>query len=823
MRILSRARTALCGLLVLGLCSLGMPAGPSALAKAETQAAQPMQTQEPTQAAQTEETAPTAQTLASSLPVQVGVDETSAEEDVAHYEPVAESGQLTMYADMEKGWFAVRNNASGCWWYSHPNDVLTDTTTTGSLRQELRSDLVVGYMFSEQSASGAVNYANSQTGPVRDKTVSVTRIPNGIQVVYDFMAIGIRVPVTYTLEAGASGEEAELKASVLCGGILEGSAFLDAKRAEGASEEELSSVQTGLLLNLWLLPSFGAQACLQDAQADTASVPEGYAFVPDGSGALITFDQSPAIESAYSKMVYGEDAALEKQTVSTVEQNILLPVFGVVRDQDAMVGIITRGEGAASIAAYKANPDCHYTGVSSRVHFRLLAGTTLYKNQSNSREVTQASDTLGFVDSYEITYRFLSGDKADYSGMAEAYRQYLLDTEQMAERTQTPAVVLDILGAADVTANFLGFSYAKTTALTSFEQAAAMVEELNAGGVDHVAVRYLGWNGGLMNRKVVTSARPLSILGGEKAFQTLKERLEAAGNPFYPDVDFLRFTKNGSGYKASRDAIQTVFGLTAGQNEYLRSTYEPSSAIAPYYLLTPGRLQEAVSAFLPSYGELGASGISLSTMSYLYYSDLGDQHPFYRAGLQDVYKALLQDMAGYDVAAQSANAYMLAAAQRVIDVPVDSSDEDIFACSVPFYQIVTHGYVATSTPAMNTAYDQQLAFLKTVETGSELYYTVMDADPTVLQTTRHNGYYNAGYSAWKDVIMQQYASYAPLLESIYDQPITEHLRLSEDVYRTVYGNGIAVTVNYGGQPYSLPDGRTVPAKDFIWTEGSADA
>lgn len=166
---------------------------------------------------------------------------------------------------------------------------------------------------------------------------------------------------------------------------------------------------------------------------------------------------------------------------------------------------------------------------------------------------------------------------------------------------------------------------------------------------------------------------------------------------------------------------------------------------------------------------------------------------------------------------------MLAAAERVIGVPVDSSEEDVFERSIPFYQMVTHGYVATTAPAMNTAYDQQSAFLKAVETGSELYYEVMAADPTLLQTTRHNQYYNASYSAWKNTILEQYGAYASLLKEIYDQPITGHVRMTDDVYQTVYANGIAVVVNYGEQSYTLSDGRQVRAGNFIWTEGESHA
>lgn len=82
---------------------------------------------------------------------------------------------------------------------------------------------------------------------------------------------------------------------------MEGSAFLEAKRQEGITSEELEAVQESRLLNVWLLPSFGAQTSSQDAETDTD--PEGYVFVPDGSGALLDLKQSPRVEALYEQMV----------------------------------------------------------------------------------------------------------------------------------------------------------------------------------------------------------------------------------------------------------------------------------------------------------------------------------------------------------------------------------------------------------------------------------------------------------------------------------------------------------------------------------------
>src|SRR5699024_9627512 len=102
---------------------------------------------------------------------------------------------------------------------------------------------------------------------------------------------------------------------------------------------------------------------------------------------------------------------------------------------------------------------------------------------------------------YTVRYWCLDGDNASYSGMAVAYRNYLIEEKGLKKTELSPALNLNIYGAIDVKANFLGIPYKKLKSLTSFSEAAEMTAYLSENGVGGLSVRYEGWtNNGFFNK-----------------------------------------------------------------------------------------------------------------------------------------------------------------------------------------------------------------------------------------------------------------------------------------------------------------------------------
>ena len=78
---------------------------------------------------------------------------------------------------------------------------------------------------------------------------------------------------------------------------------------------------------------------------------KGTMLVPDGSGALINFNSGKTRYPSYQQLVYGQDNTMARTEDSAREEAVRLPVFGIIRENSAFLGIIEQGESVATINA----------------------------------------------------------------------------------------------------------------------------------------------------------------------------------------------------------------------------------------------------------------------------------------------------------------------------------------------------------------------------------------------------------------------------------------------------------------------------------------
>lgn len=736
------------------------------------------------------------------LPIQLGVTDETIEENIAHYIPISKSNDQLLYVDMEKGWLALKNLESGKIWYSIPNDSQLDKITSGNTRLELRSDILIGFKNPTNSASTEnILTAYSHKECVRNKTVKVTRIDNGVRIEYDFENQKIYIPVEYTLRDGY------LQARLDIAGILQGKPYTDYKIKQGVSPEALNEIVQGILVNVTILPAFGAQ--------NTAA--NGYLFVPDGSGALIGFDPIDTADNYYSEMVYGDEPAIKKRSVNTKTQRIRIPVFGTFEGDNALMSIITQGDAAASIRAIRSNKFCNYTGVSSTANVQLAAKTIIYENDyANRSTIMKISDLGTTIQNYVVRYYTLSGSDAHYVGMAHKYQQYLTDEKGMNKTVNKPTLVLNLYGSTDVKASFLGVPYEKQKNLTTFDQALGIMKALKLGGIDSISLKYIGWNNyGLLNDKMVKKASPLSNLGGNNDFQKLNQYMKDNNLPFYPQVDFVNFRSSGNDISAYSDCIKTTFGEVALQDEFMQSTFTPSRKIEPFRMLNPLNLLKISERFLDSYKNLNLNSIAFDTVGDTVYSNLDKKNGIYRSNTPLIYDELFKTYKNSDInyAVDGGNAYSVVNADHIFSTPVYSSSYNIFTNTVPFYQIVFHGIKNLSGISQINSTDSTTSFLKSVETGIELQFDGMYENSAILGNTRYSKLFSTTFNLWEKDAANKYKQYYPLLEKIYDQKIVMHKLLEEGVYKTTYSNGISVIVNYNDVPY-----QGIKARGFAQAE-----
>lgn len=715
------------------------------------------------------------------LPVQPGVTADTAEYDLAYYQKAAETANAVLYADFKNGYFALKNKTSGKIWYSVPNDMLTDEITTGAKRSEIFSQIVLNYVFADgQYEITGAQHADSYTSCVMaEDGISVEKLSNGIRVIYRFEDVGVVLPVEYTLENDS------LAVTVV--------------------RDQMKISDDCILMGINVLPSFGAGN----------SQDQGWLFVPDGSGAIVNFNNGIKSLNKYDKYVYCDELAIPKETSRVHEERILIPVFSTKVENDTLTGIIASGDAAASIAYFNGNSDCGYNCISSVVHFLNFAQRENIIKGKTSSKISTADYNL---KNYQVRYYMGTGENADIAGIAATYRDYLTSEKEFSGAAVNPTMNLNLYGFVETEASFLGIPYTKRKVLTTADQALLILEELEKKGINNVSVKYIGWsNAGVDNKKVPSVAKVNGKIGRLSDFASLAQRIIDQGGMFYPEVDLLRYTKGGNGVSKTRDSIKTPFQVISSMHSYLPSNFEIDTRASSFYLLTPQKIAKISGAYLKSYQKMNIDTIALSTIGQLTYSNFSNKLSFNRAGLPDIYDTVLAayQKAGIKTAFTNANAYVFAYADRIFEVPVQSSGFDSFDYDVPFYQMVLHGKVNMTSPAIMQSSNPTFVYLKSVEYGMELLYNGIYTDSSDLTGTAFDYLYSSDYGLWIDDAVKKYTAYAPLQKLIYNSEIVSNIEIASGVKKTVYQNGVTVYVNYNDQVV-IAENISISPKSFAY-------
>lgn len=536
---------------------------------------------------------------------------------------------------------------------------------------------------------------------------------------------------------------------------------------------------------------------------------EGYIFVPDGSGALINFNNKAAV--GYSARVYGSDLAIQERLNKSKTEVISMPVFGAVKNDAAMFAIVTSGDAAADISAGTQNSDSWYNFVYSTLNIRSTYEKLMFSadKTDRSRSTAYSKNLLiqGF-NKYTVRY-YLLPENSGYVEMAEVYRGYLIDEKGLERSVSEPKFNIELIGAIDVKANFLGFSYYKTKSLTSYSEAVDILKKLQELGIEDIRLRYIGWNNnGITNKNVMKSATTMRVLGGKGEFTALNGFAKENNITVDYDIDMLRFYGGSKKYKVS-----SPFNEAISFSRYLRSVYATDISKRSWYMLSAKYLVDNFETLKKSLGKLGVENISLASLSNTLYSDLKAKNQITRSEMQLEVEKILSGREELNISAQTANAYALPYVSMIYSAPCYTSGYNIFDKEIPFYQIVLHGIVDMTGESQFISDNRSINYLKAVETGTQLLYTGMATASSDIVDTDYDYLYGTDFSLWEDDAVGKHTEYQPLLKRIYDKVITNHLELAPNVYKTVYENGVEVVVNYNNYAVNI-NGTEIEAYGF---------
>jgi len=543
------------------------------------------------------------------------------------------------------------------------------------------------------------------------------------------------------------------------------------------------------ITDLAVLPFFEA--------ADSSA--QGYSLIPDGSGALIYFNNKKHKYEPYKKYVYGRDKTdVAKELKSETMPEIYLPVFGMKTNEKGFLAIIEKGDAVASINSAVAGKKSNYN--QTYASFRLTTVTAMDYTVVNAAANSYQREP--YSEDITIRYRLLTGDSG-YVDMAASYRSYLEQRLKKNSDDQAYHIGLEFVGGVTVVEPFFGYPKETVFPLTSYGNVMEILNELKQRGVENSLVKYLYWaNGGIENTSAF-NVDTIKQLGGRKEFNNLIRFITENQYTFYPVIEFNYVSKTGlfDKFNKSQMSARKTTDEIAYHYEYNIATLKIEDD-KKQFIVSAKTYPEMFKSFLKDYKKFNLFNIGISSMGKDINSDFKQTAVLDRENSKNIISGELDKLvgSGYRLSFSGGNSYVLPFASSITEIPLNTSMNYLFDKEVPFYQIALGGLIPTCSQPLNLSSDYKKDVLKCIETGTRPYFRLMYQQNGELKETEYN-FFGLHYKDWVEDISEIYKIFSNELKPTENQKIISHQEISENVFQTVFENGISVYVNYSGKKY----------------------
>ncbi|MCR3905422.1 MAG: DUF5696 domain-containing protein [Tenericutes bacterium] len=568
------------------------------------------------------------------------------------------------------------------------------------------------------------------------------------------------------------------------------------------------------LARISLFPLFGTAVSIKDNIAT-----QGYIVIPDGSGAVMEFNNGKFYQNAYRKRLYGLDLSLMPYKMPEQQQKISIPLYGMVKENGGYAAIITQGDAMASINA----------DVSERIDSYNKAFVTFNLRESESVTIGSGFNRYGIdlwtkerVNSdFTVKYIFLEGINNNYTGIAKAYQNHLIEEHglQVTDQTSQTVLTTEFIGAYNRKEFFLGVPYNTLESLTTFNQAKTIVEELKALGVEDINVLYTGTMNGGLNSVVHTQADIERVLGGNKGLKSLNNYLLEEQVMLYNNIDLMTASKYNRLFDQYRYSASRIKGSLALDFNYHYPTRLPYSETnymhsGDDYVVSPLYYQAIYSKFAKDYDY---SGIALMNMGSKIAGTYPKDDVLYKQDAIQLQIELLEQIE-LNTMLNNPLGYALPYSDYITDLPTETTLYAIIDYQIPLLQLVLSGIVDYSSDSINLPSDRstEYQFLKLIETGSNVKYTLTYDSSQELLNTDYNYYMTTHYINWIDMMSQQVNELNQI--GIHQGYLVSHERLSNNVFEVSYSSGLRIVINYN-RSNVIVEGQTVSGMDYLILEG----
>jgi hypothetical protein len=564
------------------------------------------------------------------------------------------------------------------------------------------------------------------------------------------------------------------------------------------------------ITSLSLLPFMGAGSVSDN----------GYLLVPDGSGALIQFNNGQQNQIAYNINVYGWDDGMPREAVIS-DNKAPYPAFGIQKNGSALLCVIEDGSAYAGVRADVSGRNCSYNSVYAR--FDMIHGAKMDISGKSERAVFLYETSL--PEGEGITLRFIPCAKSGYVGMAGEYRSWLLRKfpELSGPRESGVPVAVEVVGAVNKIQHRLGIPFDLPLKLTSYNETEAMIHGLSGLGWKNVQMKLTGWFNRSVEHTVPSKISLIGELGSKKKFLALVTAAEQSGYGFFPEVDFIYIKKKGlfDRFNLYRDAARYVNRKRIEKFPYSFVWFgERVQWSEPRYIARPASTIAMIDNYLRKAEPLRLRNMAFRSIGSKLSGDYHEKRPVSREAAMKMRQNKLSELAGNGIGIMLNTGYSYAVpwASFITDMALTDNGFGITDVPVPFYQIVLHGLIPYTGRAINLAEDYKKNLLNSIECGAGLYFSFMAEETAVLQETKFRQFYANEYEKWINDADALYQRFSADFSGLYAQAIEDHIVLSSGVTLTQYEDGTKVIVNAGNTPWSY-NGTIINADDYIVLRG----
>ncbi len=502
---------------------------------------------------------------------------------------------------------------------------------------------------------------------------------------------------------------------------------------------------------------------------------EGYVFYPDGSGALFDNDVNVSI----TRRIYGHDYGY-RMIDGQYNQPVRLPVYGAattLKDgvRNGYFAVITEGDALTELTVaklgshltvyqkYDPRPSDTYTmaqmtdeiTIYSDVKYTGSYATKIYMLSDPAKSVLEESQGGTFF-------------RADYVGMANAYRHYLVEEAKVLSKLDGSAtqsrlpLYIESFGFLKTTEKFLTFPVEVDAPLTTFKDVERMYGELAGNNISNVKFRLSGFFNGGYEGNYPQRLKINKSVGGKDGYKALlkyAEKNEDKGMEVFLSVDLMYNYHPGKfGTPSQKKTLARSMDNRYASRQVYDTVYQ--GYFSRYSMVVSAdKLEQLFNKFNKNLSKFKVDALALDYMASELSSNFNKEHLLDRESAKDsVAEALNTISTKYEsIMSTGGNAYALKYVDYLLGAPIESSRYLAASRTVPFYGMVMHGYVQYAGGAFNEVGTPEYELLRAIESGASMYYILSYRNTDLIKEDFDlNKHYSVNYEIWKEDLIKYY-------------------------------------------------------------------